>query len=114
MSEQEENLLVDDCQICFEKLVEDYITLDCCGQHYHSKCIEEWLKVSKYKTCPHCRKKVKHHQKISQVTEQSEVSEDIELRVREINKMRCICCCRAILFLILLFSYFLYYPSVEN
>ena len=114
MAEQEENLLLDDCQICFEKIGEDYMTLDCCGQNYHSNCIKEWLKVSKYKTCPHCRKKVKDYEKIIGVIEQPEVNEDIELRVREINKIRCICCCRAILFLILFFCYFLYYPTVEN
>ena len=114
MSEQEENLLVDDCQICFEKIGEDYITLDCCGQNYHSKCIEEWLKVSKYKTCPHCRKKVKDYEKNVESTQEVELTEDDLLIVRQINKMRCICCCRAILFIIIIFFYFLYYSDLEN
>jgi len=102
MTEQEENLLPDDCQICFEKIGEDYITLDCCGQDYHIKCIEEWLKVSKYKTCPHCRKKIKDYEKTVETVEQTEVSINNSTSVREINKNNCICCCRGIIFFICL------------
>lgn len=44
-----------DCPICWDKITDDYIILDC-SHIYHTDCINQWL--IKKDTCPYCRNQI--------------------------------------------------------
>lgn len=44
----------DSCSICFEQLTESVVQTPC-SHSFHSKCINEWIRVSSRATCPMCR-----------------------------------------------------------
>ncbi len=50
------------CTICTSILTDPVLT-ECCGQHFCDGCLNNWLKRSSKKTCPHCRKANFHFMK---------------------------------------------------
>lgn len=45
------------CTICYERIKDNSIKLDCqCNYYYHKTCIEKWKNRSN--TCPLCRKSI--------------------------------------------------------
>ena len=44
------------CIICLNDIKNQFTLINCnCNYHYHDKCINKWLAISK--SCPVCRKK---------------------------------------------------------
>jgi len=42
-----------DCPICLESCEKDFIVAECCGNHFHTPCYTECMKINR--SCPMCR-----------------------------------------------------------
>lgn len=43
------------CSICLDECTSDALQTACCSNHFHRKCLSEWLQTSQDRTCPLCR-----------------------------------------------------------
>ena len=53
---------MEECPICLEPCERDFIVTECCGNHFHTPCHTECMKVNR--SCPTCRHvviEVEHH-----------------------------------------------------
>ena len=47
------------CPICYDLISQDYMITEC-NHHFHLQCLKKWFKTSKTRTCPLCRKVLRH------------------------------------------------------